>query len=237
MEPLPESIASQIRGPEKDLAACTWMDGEAMDFAFVSEYDGFYGMTRDLVTLKQDDWDSTTPGSLAAALHDTGKDLPAKFGDANRLNNPTNFTYGFKTREGGLGLLQITSFTGNPPGAGIRYKLFQPATNQNLTVDGAATPDIHENLMERLDAASSINDMTEKSRALATVARSAALAGEVEIVKQAIEQTSDFTQQSRTAHDAALLLAQGGWKKPAIEIAKNIDDYSTRNRTLSELAQ
>ena len=40
-------------------------------------------------------------------------------------------TYLFKTREGGMGLLQITSFTDNPRGVKIRYKLVQTETNQN----------------------------------------------------------------------------------------------------------
>jgi len=39
----------------------------------------------------------------------------------------TNFpaTYAFQTREGGIGLLQITGFTDNPRGVKIRYKLVQ----------------------------------------------------------------------------------------------------------------
>jgi uncharacterized protein involved in exopolysaccharide biosynthesis len=37
-------------------------------------------------------------------------------------------TYLFKTREGGMGLLQITGFTENPRGVKLRYKLVQNAT-------------------------------------------------------------------------------------------------------------
>jgi hypothetical protein len=34
-------------------------------------------------------------------------------------------TFAFKTRQGGMGLLQITGFTENPRGVKIRYKLVQ----------------------------------------------------------------------------------------------------------------
>jgi len=55
---------------------------------------------------------STLQGSVAIP----GKDqLPA--------------TFVFKTREDGIGLLQITGFTDNPPGVNIRYKLVQRANN------------------------------------------------------------------------------------------------------------
>ena len=36
-------------------------------------------------------------------------------------------TYAFKTREGGMGILQIVGFTGKPKGVKIRYKMVQSA--------------------------------------------------------------------------------------------------------------
>ncbi|MDR3458620.1 MAG: protein kinase [Verrucomicrobiae bacterium] len=237
MASLPSSIAQQSRGPEKDSAACAWLDGEAMDFAFVSDYDGFYGMTRDVVILKPGDWDSATPGSLTGLLHDMGRNVPVKFGGSSRLDSPTNCIYGFKTRAGSLGLLQITGFTSNPPAARIRYKLFQPATNQDPAVEDPVTTDLRENLAERLDAASSINDPIAKDQPLAAIALDAAKTGEAEIAKKAIAQMYDFSRRNQAAHEVALLLAKRGLHKPAIEIAKSINDYDLRNQTLSELAQ
>jgi hypothetical protein len=45
------------------------------------------------------------------------------------LTNQTA-TFYFRTREGGMGLLQITGFTDNPRGVKIRYKLVLPRTDE-----------------------------------------------------------------------------------------------------------
>jgi hypothetical protein len=45
----------------------------------------------------------------------------------------------FKTREGGMGILQITGFTENPPGVKIRYKLVQQSTNSPASPVSALT--------------------------------------------------------------------------------------------------
>jgi len=49
-------------------------------------------------------------------------------------------TYLFKTREGGMGILQIVGFTGDPPGVKIRYKMVEsaPATGGGEDAPGAA---------------------------------------------------------------------------------------------------
>ncbi len=238
---LPESITAQNRGPEKDAAAFAWMTGAGMDLAYLSAYDGFYGLTRDMITLPRDDWDNYRPEQLAAALHDTGQDMPEKFGDASPLNNPTNFIYGFKTRDGALGLLQVTGSSGNPPGVMIQYKLVPPAITQATNPDGSLSPDaqnaLRETLNERLDAASSITDFNEKDRPLAAIASDAAKAGEEEIVKKALAQMYLQNDRDDAAGDAARLLAKHGLRKQAIELAKGISDYTTRNQVLSELAQ
>ena len=94
-----------------------------------------------------------------------------------------------------------------------------------------------EVLAERLEAASSITDVVEKDKPLAAVALDAARAGQAEIVKKALAQMLDLTERSATTHDAALLLAKQGLRKPAIEMAKAIPDLDVRDQTLSELAQ
>jgi predicted Ser/Thr protein kinase len=234
---LPEAVTGQNRGPEKDSAACAWLERANMDFAYVSEYDGFYGMTRAMATLKQEDWDNTSPDSLAGLLHDTGQDVGTRFGESSRLDNPTNNTYGFKTRDGGVGLLQVTGFNENPPVARIRYKLFQPATNQESVASGGTTKEVREQLSERLEAASSITDSNEKDEPLAAVAADAAKAGEAGIASSALTMMRDQTARDAARHEAATLLAERGLRKQAIQIAKAITDSTTRNQTLSELAQ
>jgi predicted Ser/Thr protein kinase len=234
---LPSSVTEQNRGPEKDAAACAWMESMDKDFAYIGAYDGFYGMTRNMVTLKRGDWDDTSPESLAGLLHDTGHDVGERFGDSSPMNNPTNYTYGFKTRDGSVGLLQVVSFTETPPGVKIRYKLVQAAANPNAVAVSGASKEIHELLTERLEAASNISDYNEKDQPLVALAIDAAKAGEAEIAKKAVDQIYIQDTRDTAMHDTAMLLAKHGMRKQAIEIAKSITGYSTRNQTLAELAQ
>jgi predicted Ser/Thr protein kinase len=241
LETLPQTIAEQNRGPEKDSATSGWMEHAGMDFAYVGEYDGFYGMTRDMTTLERNSWENYSPEQLAESLRDSGQDVGERFGDSSPLNNPTNYTYGFKTREGRLGLLQITGFTDNPSVAKIRYKLIQPTaadkTDLNPPMPAEARNFSQEALNERLEAASSINNATERDKPLAAVAIDAAKAGVVEIVTKSLAQINDQTMRDETTFKATLLLAKCGLKKQAIEIAKGINDDHTRDQALFELAQ
>ena len=94
-----------------------------------------------------------------------------------------------------------------------------------------------EALNERLEAASSMNDATERDKPLAAVAIDAAKAGVVEIVTKSLAQINDQTMRDETTFKATLLLAKRGLKKQAIEIAKGINDDHTRDQALFELAQ
>ena len=68
-------------------------------------------------------WDSASPDSLAVAL----RLVPASAGRFYSAAGELPVTVGFKTREGGTGILQITGLTENPRGVKIRYKLVEPA--------------------------------------------------------------------------------------------------------------
>jgi hypothetical protein len=65
----------------------------------------------------------------------------------------------------------------------------------------------------------------------------AAKAGELEIVKIALRQMIDYTKRDQAAHESARALAGRGQRKQALEIAKSINDFGTRDKALSELAQ
>jgi serine/threonine protein kinase len=237
VSPLPSTVTEQSRGPQKDSAACAWLAQADMDFAYVGGYDGFYGMTRDLITLKRDDWDNASPESVAESLHDTGQDVEVKFGDTSRLNHPTNFTYGFKTRDGRPGLLQVIGFTENPSGVKIRYKLAPaPATNAAAMTFAKASR-ARDELNERLEAASNITDPGEKDAPLAALANDAAKLGEADIVRNSLSQMIDLTRRDEATHEAVMLLAKRGLRKSAIDLAKGISESTLRDRTLVELAQ
>jgi serine/threonine protein kinase len=75
----------------------------------------------------RDYWDKLTQFNLAAFLqrHANNYAFPEEAIGGTTGTDVHQPTYLFKTREGGIGLLQITGFTDNPPGVKIRYKLAQ----------------------------------------------------------------------------------------------------------------
>ena len=70
------------------------------------------------VPLEAAQWDMMTPSQLT-------EQLKSATADSLSGEEPLPKTYGFTTRSGGIGLLQITGFTENPRGVKIRYKLVQ----------------------------------------------------------------------------------------------------------------
>jgi predicted Ser/Thr protein kinase len=154
----------------------------------------------------------------------------------NLLTRDQSVNWFFKTRSGGIGVLQLVSFTYNPPSAKIRYKLVQPSTNQDSPVSTAGNPSHREALDSRLEAASEINNITNKDRALAAIAIDAAKTGEMAIVQNALQQISNPVTKDQSAGEVARLLAKRGQRKQAVEIAKSIDNPVTKDQALSELA-
>ena len=186
---LPQFVAEQAPGNGKEMAIVAWMEGAGADFAYA---DGCgYSMLLGLANLKRDNWEQASPDEVVAALQKTGMDMGNKFEstvvnpfESTGVNSPTNFTYGFQTRSGHVGLLQFINFTSvgpyrsvtqsgsgtltrdfpfatiSPPAVRIRYKFVQPAVVQG-PVPGTAGKDTLELLTERLEAASGI---TERQR-------------------------------------------------------------------------
>ncbi len=97
-----------------------WMAARGFD-ALVWRQDGLECpgvMTADAALM---DWDDLPATAIAARLQDVEKlDAPAL-----QTWGKLPATWVFRTREGGLGLLQITGFTENPRGVKLRYKLVQ----------------------------------------------------------------------------------------------------------------
>jgi hypothetical protein len=68
-------------------------------------------------------WDSATAETITSLVNQTRRIGKVTGLPASAKGLPATFV--FKTREGGMGILQITGFTDNPPGVKIRYKLVQ----------------------------------------------------------------------------------------------------------------
>jgi propanediol dehydratase large subunit len=79
--------------------------------------------------------------------------------------------------------------------------------------------------------------LTARDKSLAAVATDSAKAGEVELAKTTLQQMTEFTKRNQTALEAVRLLARRGMRKQALEIATAIDEFTTRDQALSELAQ
>jgi predicted Ser/Thr protein kinase len=155
----------------------------------------------------------------------------------NLLTRDQSVTWFFKTREGAMGLMQLVSFTDDPPAAKIRYKLLQQTNGQLFVAPAEADPSTGEALADRLEAAKMMNDMTSKNKSLGVIAIDAAKAGDAKIAGAALNEIYDFTMKSQTALEVVRMLAKRGLKKQALTVAKGIDDYTLRDRALSELAQ
>src|ERR1041384_681222 len=74
----------------------------------------------------------------------------------------------------------------------------------------------------RFTAALAITDIPQRNSTLATVAGASAAAGESDVVKKAINEITDIPEKNRTAAAAALVLAGGGKRADATEVASLI---------------
>ena len=138
----------------------------------------------------------------------------------------------FKTRDGSKGILQVVGFTEDPDSVKLRYKLLKSAVD-----DGGIPSEERENLAARLEAATMISSMMEKDRAMATLAKDAARAGEINIVKNSLRQIGGNETRDAAAHESVRLLAQHGHRKQAVEVARTISSMEIRDKALSELAE
>ena len=152
-----------------------------------------------------------------------------------------SMNWAFKTRDGQVGILQIAGFTDNPPAVKIRYKLVQQTSTDDIKSFSLASADTGpmspDTLNARLEAASGIDNVAAKDKALGALAANAASAGEVEILKDSLRQISSSTLRDQAAHESAGLLAAQGLRSQALEIAKTIENDSARDQALSELAR
>jgi chromosome segregation ATPase len=87
------------------------------------------------VQVGPDNWENITPTQLAAQLRSVQPLRETVLRGENML--PTTFL--FKTREGGMGILQITGYTDNPRCVKIRYKLVQNEKNKTFASPNSAS--------------------------------------------------------------------------------------------------
>ena len=195
-----------------------------------------FGIDLKTITVDSNVWEEEVPpAKLADNLDLSDRNELHALTPVSGIPNPP-FTCLFETRNGLKGILQITGFIENPRGVNIRYKLVQSVINP-VGGAGGSNRDWAATLAARLEAASNITEIREKDKSLAAIASSAAKLGQAKIVGQALSQMVKFAARSAAARQAALLLAKSGFRKEAVEMAKDIGENSIRDQTLSELAQ
>jgi len=154
----------------------------------------------------------------------------------NLLTPDQSVIWFFKTREGAEGILQLVSFSDDPPAAKIHYKLIQQTNGDGVTIPFEVNNASSDALADRLEAASIMSDFTARDRVLSALAVDAAKAGNAPVAADSVRKMTDFSERSQTGLEAVRALAKRGLRKQALEIAKSISDFTIRNQALSELA-
>ena len=119
----------EVRTPPKEVfaqgsqAAMRWTEQHGIDAGgFVADPGrGLIGFDMVAVPVSDKSWSGIQVYSLQEMVASSKPGNPVYLSAGPTL--PTTFL--FATREGGMGVLQITGFTDNPPGVKIRYKLVQ----------------------------------------------------------------------------------------------------------------
>jgi len=97
---------------------------ETIPVSLRNDFRGLNGLNTILIPLDRSAWDGMSPEAVVAVVAPV-KPETTRWTMATTLTNGLPATHLFKTSEGGMGLLQITGFTDNPPGVKLRYKLVQ----------------------------------------------------------------------------------------------------------------
>ena len=129
---LPESVTKANDLAENVLDAFAWMEREGMDAmsmqgGLLSE-DGFKGLDMKIKALAPEEWDRLAAEQLPAILAST----EIRKWQTLLSDKKIPQTCAFQTREGGMGILQITGFTENPTQVKLRYKLVQTAKDASM---------------------------------------------------------------------------------------------------------
>ena len=93
------------------------------------------------------------------------------------------------------------------------------------------------NLAGRLAAAKGMQNVFEKDKALAQVARDAADAGDAAIADQALAAMQQVLEKDKAACSAALRLAKVGKAEAAAATAKVIREIDLKDKTLAKIAR
>lgn len=231
--------------PNDDEEARQWRVSMGVDVAAVLNHgpNGLAGVDMSVVRVADSEWYAAMTMGVISAVS-AGQSAPHLFMvvESNALA-----TYYFKTRNGVLGILQITGVSSHPRGVNFQYKLVQPAENAGAGKTLFAVPSpvappaslsqVHADLEARFNAASGMTSFPERDTAMAGVAGDAARAGDTAIVKQALGRMTAFPARDDAAAAAARALLKLGQRAEAYNIVQFITNFTTRDEVLAEIAK
>ncbi|NIP27917.1 MAG: tetratricopeptide repeat protein [Phycisphaerae bacterium] len=113
-------------GDEKDIIA--WARLHGIDAFAAYTISGLASHDMTAVRLNESDWNNLRPSQLAKAISRRDAQIkPVKIDgfDFVKLTSIPGSTFGFKTNQGGVGILQVVDFMENPWRVKIRYKMLQ----------------------------------------------------------------------------------------------------------------
>ena len=118
-------FATSTNFGENDRDTHAWIRAHRLDVLGVVEQGQIALLCMDMavVPAPSNRWDSVNPQGVVTNWG-LGQQEPNEITAISPVTDHTD-TWLFRTREGGLGILQITGFTDNPRGVRIRYKLVQ----------------------------------------------------------------------------------------------------------------
>jgi len=110
----------------------TWMQTNGVDaMGVIPQVNGLVGLDMKAVRVLSSMWSNVS----AAAIAEVVKSKSSKDTTLLSADELLPSTWIFQTREGGMGILQITGFTENPRGVKVRYKLVQNGNESKIHSD------------------------------------------------------------------------------------------------------
>jgi serine/threonine protein kinase/tetratricopeptide (TPR) repeat protein len=100
--------------------------------------DGLYGFNLAALPAPNQCWDELTPVQAAARLDQQDS---ASFAILFHGHHSGRETCAFKTRDGGIGILQLAEYVSDPPGVKIRYKFVDKVPAMTQTQSNAIAPE------------------------------------------------------------------------------------------------
>jgi predicted Ser/Thr protein kinase len=120
MNEIPKSIQAESDIAKTILDAVAWMEGQGLDVINDTGH-SIKAVDLKIRPLDASAWDTLTPADLRASLDNV---TMTQWTDL-LPNGKLPATYAFQTRQGGLGILQITGSVDNPSAVKIRYKMLR----------------------------------------------------------------------------------------------------------------